>query len=294
MFIRRSKEKLLFFCLFFLFAFPFCGKAFEVRPAVVDIVFPPDSPEVTQTISVKNIDDADKLYEASMRRVTFAPDGSIAALQEVNGQDEVSLSPSFFPLSSQAEGAFTVTFSSPGRISHDRVFGLLITEKDVLGQEISGAFVVLLFPEPSPDAVRHFRIDAFSVLPKEDGLEGIVQLSNLGETLVKPALVLVVTDKTGKEIDRFVFAEHEGRLPVGTSRVITDTLLLRDFGWWHPGGDLTFRLLATSGAGDEVQQAVVRLSSQVGMGYWILGALLFLLFGGGVVFLRKKQGILSA
>ncbi len=285
-------KKILLFIALILFPHP-CF-AFEVSPSVVDISFS-QSTEVLQDFFVINTDNVQKIYEAEVKLVTFAPNGSISALSDIPESLEANVSPRTALVDAGVKQQFIITFLHPEKVTADQVFAVALYERGDVDTEVSGGFVTLLFPtDVVPEAQPSFRIDAFTVIPTDGGFRGIMQLTNTGDALVKPISVIFVHDMFGREIGRFVFADHEGRLPVGTTRVISDVLPFADFGLWHVGGRVTFDLDSVAVQGGEAQYASITLGTMPGKGVLFLAGGIVLLLVGVVVFFIKKRGILRS
>lgn len=286
----------LFSSLLFFF-FPSLVFAFEVSPSVVDLSFGEDVSEVTQVFSIINTFDEVRLYEARVQQVTFASDGSIASFSDISSEIGATVSPPFAEVNPALEQTFTVTFTHPEVVTADQVFALVIRERSTQGDELLSGFVALVFPQDILGAsTPSFRIDAFTVVPsvEQNALEAFAQFTNTGSVLARPASIIVVSNRFGRELGRFAFASYEGRLPVGTTRVVSDLLPPPDFGFWHVGGPVTFTLLSVPVEGGEVQGASVKISSSVGVGILLIGALLVFFGSCLVVFLLKKRGILRS
>lgn len=284
----------ILFCFGF---FPLTVAAFEVSPSVVDVSFATGVSEVTQVFSLVNTSDQVRLYEAELQLVSFAPDGSIVGFSDIPSDFDAVVSPPIAEIAPGVEQVFTVVFPHPEQVAADQVFALLAQEQSLQGGEILSGFVALLFPQDVAQTLPgSFRIDAFAVVPSsdEDSLEVLAQFTNTGGTLVRPASIIIVSNRFGTEIGRFVFASHEGRLPVGTTRTISDTLFSPDFGFWHVGGPVTFTLMSVPVEGGDVQQASVELATGFGAGV-LFGGIFFIFLGAClVVFLFKKRGILRS
>lgn len=275
------------------FLLPFSASAFTVSPSVVDFTVPSDGSSVSQVVSLLNTTDIEQTYEAKVQEVFFAEDGSIASFAEVDRRIGASVDVSRLTLLPGEEGALTIAFAHPEEIRSSHVFGLVITEKNGEVDQLSQAFVVLFFPEGAlSETLPMFRIDLFTILREGKDFVGVAQFTNTGEALVRPASLIVVTDRFHNEIGRYAFAQYEGRLPLGTSRTISSMLPFSSFGWWHPGGDVTFTLLSVADGGNEVQQASVVYATRPGVGVLFVGALIILFGSIFVLFLWKRRGIL--
>jgi len=273
---------------------PFGCFAFTVSPSVIDVPFTSEEP-VVQVISVTNTTAIVQTYEARIQEVFFAEDGSIASFADVDSRVGVSVDESHLQLEPGVEGAFAVTFSHPEAVASSQVFGLLITEYGGDVQQISGGFVALLFPEKVvTDELLSFRIDLFTVVQEHDDIRVVAQFANTGDVLVRPSSIIVVTNQFDREIERFVFADHEGRLPVGTARVFSENLPFDSFGVFHLGGEVTFTLLSLAEGGGEVQRASAVLATRPGIGIFYIAGILSVLLLVGFVFLVKRRGILRA
>lgn len=279
----------------FLFGFFFCVprfvSAFQVSPSVVDLSFS-DASVVTQVVSLVNIEESTRVYDARVQRVVFAPDGSISRFEPVPVEVGMSVSPQNATVAPDQEEFFTITFAHPDEVLASHVFSLVLSERLEDNGELSGGFVVLLFPESvaQPGEVA-FRIDTFSV-QQENFLHVVAQFSNTGSAVVKPTSLLVAKDFLGRERYRGFFGEHEGRLPVGSTRVLEEELPFADFGMWHVGGPVTFILSSVGLQGGEVQRATVVLQTMPGTGVVMIlfcGAICFL---GAIFLLVKRRGIL--
>lgn len=291
---RAFFSVVILFCLEF---FPLTVAAFEVSPSVVDASFATGVSEVTQVFSLVNTSEQVRLYEAELQFVSFASDGSIAGFSDIPSDFDVLVSPPIAEVASGAEQVFTVVFSHPEQVAADQVFALLVQEQNLQGGEVLSGFVALLFPQDVLQVLPgSFRIDAFAVVPSsdEDSLEALAQFTNTGSVLVRPASIIIVSNRFGTEIGRFVFASNEGRLPVGTTRTVSDTLFSPDFGFWHVGGPVTFTLMSVPVEGGDVQWASVELATGFGMGVLLSGILFIFLGACFVVFLFKKRGILRS
>lgn len=293
-FLRRGA---ISFFTVYVFFFPVGCFAFEASPSVSDLSFSESEDTVTQVISVLNTEASQKTYEARLVLVAFASDGSIADFFDVPHDIDAHVFPEFAEVSASAEQAFTVEFSHPEKITADQVFGLVIHEQGLENQELSSAFVALIFPRNAAltDVKNSFRIDAFTIVSVENVFQAIAQFTNTGDVVIKPTSILVARDMFGRELFRSVFADQVGRLPVGTTRVIADVLPYNHFGFWHVGGPVLFSLLSVADdGGGFVQQASVEFMTTPGNG--VIGAVVcaVLFFIGGMVFFWKRRGILRA
>lgn len=277
--------------LFGLFFIPQSVFAFRVSPSVVDLSFS-DASVVTQVISLVNIEESSRAYDARVQRVVFAPDGSIAHFEPVPAEVGMSVSPENITVAPGKEELFTITFAHPDQVLASDVFSLVLSERFQDHGDLSGGFVVLFFPESvvQPGEVA-FRIDAFAV-KKEDPLRVVAQFSNTGSAVVKPVSLLVAKDFLGRERYRGFFAEHEGRLPVGSTRVLEERLPFSDFGVWHIGGPVTFLLASVGLQGGEVQQARIVLQTMPGIGVITILFCGVVCLLGGVLRFVKRRGIL--
>lgn len=296
MFSSRVRRGVLSFFVAFIFALPGACFAFEVSPSVSDLSFSESTGEVTQLISVFNTEVDQKMYEAVVKLVNFASDGSISGFSDVPRAVGASVSPGIIEVPAGTEQVFTVLFSYPEKVTSDQVFGLVISEKGLENQQLSSAFVALMFPEgaASVDSEHSFRIDAFTIVFADDVLQAVAQFTNTGDAVVKPTSIIIAQDIFGRELARSVFADQASRLPVGTTRVITDALPYDHFGFWHVGGPVSFSLLSVADGGGAVQQASVELDTIPGIGVVVVVACVALLFIGGIIFLLKRRGILRA
>lgn len=293
--LRLLSGVVAFFCAGFFFFFPFFAFAFEVSPSVIDVSFGEGISEVTQVFSIVNTLDEVRLFEARVQQVTFASDGGIAAFTDISSEVGARVSPPVVEVNPAAEQTFTVTFTHPEFVTADQVFALVVQERSQEGEELLSGFVGLIFPQDVAEALPgSFRIDAFTVAPssEEGALEAFVQFTNTGSVLVRPASVIILTNRFGTEIGRVAFASHEGRLPVGTTRVVSDLLPSPDFGFWHMGGPVTFTLLSLPAEGGEVQQASIQVPTRMGKGILFSGVLFVFLGACLVIFFFKKRGIL--
>lgn len=286
--------KTFFLALFFLIV-PQISNAFEVSPTVADVSFADTSHSIEQIFSVTHREQEVKTYVAEVRLVVFSEDGSIQDLVEVPADIELSVSPLLAEVLPESEQIFTVTFGAPLRVSPDQVFALVLREQGGDDQQLTSGFIALMFPEDLEEqALGSFRIDAFTVGFVERELRAVAQFTNTGDVLLKPQSLVVVEDFFGRELFRGVFAAHEGRLPVGTTRVIFDVLPVVDFGFWHIGGEVTFSLLSVASPESDVQQAVVTLATIPGNGVLGIVGCAVLSCVGGIVFLWRKRGILRS
>lgn len=296
MFFSRVRRGVLSFFVAFIFVLPGTCFAFEASPSVSDLSFSEGTGEVTQLISVFNTEVDQKTYEAVVKLVNFASDGSIAGFSDVPRAVGASVSPGIVEVPAGTEQVFTVLFSYPEKVTSDQVFGLVISEKGLENQQLSSAFVALMFPEgvASADSENSFRIDAFTIVFAEDVLQAVAQFTNTGDVVVKPASIIIAQDIFGRELARSVFADQSGRLPVGTTRIVTDMLPYDHFGFWHVGGRVSFSLLSVADGGGAVQQASVELDTIPGMGVIVAAVCVALFFVGGIIFLLRRRGILRS
>ncbi len=290
-FFRRKAISFFIVCAFF---FPAACFAFEVSPSVSDISFFEVSEEITQVISVVNTGIDKKTYEVEVKLVDFASDGSIVGFSDVPSVVGVYVFPEVAEVLANTEQVFTVEFSYPEKVTADQVFGLVIHEKGLGNQQLSSAFVALMFPKDVPlaDVENFFRIDAFTIISLEGALQAVAQFTNTGGAVVKPTSILIAQDIFGRELVRWVFADQAGRLPAGTTRIVTDMLPYDHFGFWHVGGPVSFSLLSVANGGGAVQQASVELVTIPGAGVIAGAVCVALFFVGGVTFLLKRRGIL--
>lgn len=295
----------MFFCRYFggvasfflalCFFVPQISHAFEIFPPVADVSFADGTQVIEQIFSVTHNESQPKTYEASVHVVTFFEDGSIDDLEEAPSSLSLDVSPASAVVLPGAEQMFTVTFGNSSLVTSEQVFALVLEERGNDDDRVSAGFIALLFPEDVQNTGNAlFRIDAFSAVFADDGLRAVAQFTNTGTALVKPRSLIVVHDVFGRELFRGVFAEHEGRLPVGTTRIVSDTLSFVDFGVWHVGGFVDVSLFSLASVDGEMQYASIKRFTFPGVG--ILGSALFvfLLCVGAAVFLWKKRGILRA
>jgi hypothetical protein len=267
--------------------------AFEVSPAVSDISFSGD--DVTQVISVKNTDADARLYRAEVQEVYFAPDGTIAEFVPPAVDLGAAVTPTYGEITTGGEQLFTVSFLHPEYVLPDDVFALVVYEQQQATQ-VAGGFIALLFPSDFfQDAPGSFRIDAFQVFFDEAGIQGVAQMTNTSDVLVRPTSMIIVTDVFGRELGRFAFAAYEGRLPVGTTRVVHDVFPFTGFGFWHVGGRVNFTLLSVGdGEGGEIQHASVTLETFPGKGMMAIVCGIAVLFMVGIILWKKRTGILRS
>ncbi|MEK9156991.1 MAG: hypothetical protein AAB448_02570 [Patescibacteria group bacterium] len=296
MFFSCFRRGVISFFVAFTFFLPSACFAFDVLPSVSDVSFSAEMGEVTQLISVFNRGVDQKMYDAEIQLIIFAPDGSIAGFSDVPSVIGASVSPKIAEVPADTEQVFTVVFSHAEQVTPDQVFGLVIHERELEYQQLSSAFVAFIFPEGVASAgfEASFRIDAFSVTLTEGVLQGVVQFTNTGTVVAKPTSIILAQDMFGRELARSVFAEQTGRLPVGTTRVIVDVLPYDHFGFWHVGGPVSFSLLSVVDEGGVVQWASVELFTTPGKGVIAVMACSALFFAGGAIFLLKRRGILQA
>lgn len=286
------KKFLLFFSALVILCVPTQGRAFQVSPSVIDADFSGIVP-IDELVSVKNDDELPHQYKASLKKVSFASDGTISSFPDISFDFGVSVSPESMVISSGDEGMYTVTFAHPERISANDVFALLIEEQDAEHQNISGSIATLFFPEAVAEPVSPmFRIDALSASLGEGEMNVETQFTNTGNVFVRPASLLVAKDMFGREIFQSVFAQNEGRLPVGTTRTVSDSIATSFFGPWHIGGEVTLTLVSVPVQGGPMEQASVRIETWPGVG--VLSVALGLICAMGIfIFFFKKRGILK-
>lgn len=281
--------------IFLALLFPFSCLAFSVSPAVVDVAFPIDGSVVTQVFSLTNTQEVAQTYVAKVQEVTFTADGSIAGFSDVSSDIGAVVDPSQVTVLSGGTQTFTVTFTHSDVVTSAQIFALFLTEKGGDHQEVSDAFAALLFPQGiASSSLPSLRIDAFTFIDDGGDIRAVAQLTNTSDVLVRPASMLIGQDRFGKEIGRWVFAPDAGRLPVGTTRVVSDILPLTSLGFWHVGGDVTFTLLSIPDTGGDVQRASITFFTYPGIGIWIVGGAVLLFGVGIVVFFFKKRGILRS
>lgn len=292
----RAQNVCFFVFLFFFFLSPFACLAFSVSPSVSDVSFFGDQDEVSQLISVVNTDTVERRYSAELVLLSFASDGSISDFSDVSRDLEVDVFPKNAQVPAGAEQIFTVIFSRPERVTSDQVFGLLLHERGALDEQVSPAFVALLFPQLDEFSapLASFRIDAFSVSPVDAGLQAVVQFTNTGTVVVRPSSFIIARNIFGRELARSVFVEQSGRLPVGTTRVFVESLPYTDFGFWHVGGPVSFSLLSFVEGSHMSAQASVHFFTFPGLGVIICAVSFVIFFVGTVLFFLKKRGILFA
>ena len=285
------KKPLLFLSVFIVFCTPLQGRAFQVSPSVIDSDFSGIAP-VVELISVKNDDVLSHRYKALLKKVSFASDGTIASFSDISLDVGVSVSPGDLIVSSGDEGIYTVTFAHPEQIFANDVFALLVEERDVESQNISGSIATLFFPEAVAEPVSPmFRIDALGASMGEGELSVKAQFTNTGNVFVRPASLLVVKDVFGREIFQGVFAQNEGRLPVGTTRTVSDSIVTSFLGPWHLGGGIALTLVSVPVQGGSVERASVRIETWPGIGVLSVASGLLCVLGI-FVFFFKKRGIL--
>lgn len=289
---RASPRCFSFFVSIASFLFlPFPCLAFTVSPAVVDVPFVAQE-RVVQVFSIVNTTERVQTYVVEIQEVFFAQDGNVSSFADSDPRLGAFVDVPRLSLAPGAEGMITVTFSFPEMVSPSDVFGLVLTEQEGDAQDLSSGFVALLFPTGITSDVPAFRIDAFTVVEDGHDLRVVGQFTNTGTILARPASFVVVHDRFAHEISRFVFAEHEGRLPVGTTRVFSEALPF-SFGFFHLGGDVTFTLWSFAEGSDDVQRASVVLATRPGLGiFFIAGGFVFLLFVAIIFFYRR--GILRS
>ncbi len=288
--------RFVFFFSLFSF-FPFVTFAFEVSPSVVDVSFGGDISEVTQVFSVFNTFGDVRVYTAEVQEVIFAADGSIAGFSSISSEIDASVSPSFVSLNPATEQSFTVRFAHPEAVTADQVFALVVHERRTQDDELVSGFVALVFPQDISGTLQgSLRIDAFAVTPSfaEHTLEISAQFTNTSDVLVRPTSMIVISNRFGTELGRLAFSPFAGRLPVGTTRRVSDVFPLFDFGFWHVGGPVTFTLLTAPFAGGAVQRASVHVSTNLGSGIFLVSVCFLFFLVGLVVFWVKKRGILRS
>lgn len=294
-FCRFEQIVTTFFLVCFFFIIPHTGNAFAVSPSVADVFFSHTLDSVEQIFSLTHTEEQLKTYTAEVRLVVFSEDGNIQDLLEASSDIELSVFPRLAHVLPGSEQLFTVTFGAPSRVTSDQVFALILREQNSDDQQLTPGFIALIFPEGIENhSTASFRIDAFTVGFVEGKIQAITQFTNTGSALIKPQSILIAEDIFGRELFRSVFAEYEGRLPVGTTRVISDPLPVPDFGFWHVGGDVTFSLLSVASGGGDVQQASVTFSTIPGLGVFVVGGCVATFFVSGMVFLKRKRGILHS
>jgi hypothetical protein len=285
-----------FVAVFLGFLFPFFCFGFSVTPPVADITLSSDGSLVTQVFSLTNSHEFSRDYTAKVQEVTFTSDGSIASFRDVSYDIGVSVEPESVAVPSRASQTFTVSFAHPDMITVSQVFALVLTEEGGAGQEVTDAFAALLFPQGVvTSAMPVFRIDAFTFFQDGEDVRAAARFTNTGEVLVRPVSIIVTENRFGHEIGRFAFVQDAGRLPVGTTRVVSDVISLDSLGFWHVGGDVTFTLLSIPDVGGEVQRATITFFTYPGLGVWIVGGAIFIfIIVVTVLLFRKKRGILRA
>lgn len=290
-FLRRYVYGVLGIALGFFI--PVQTYALEVSPAIVDLSFSPEQGPVTQTFTLSVPEDDQKTYTALLQRVVFAPDGTIQDFFAI----DAALGASVTTLNGDhsEDQSFSVLFTHPELVAPDDVFGLVITEDAVRDRQISPGFIALIFPEHLlGDTPGTFRIDALTAALEHHELRVFAQFTNTSSVLVKPVSLILIQDMFGRELFRGVFAPHEGRLPVGTTRVVQDIFSHIDFGVWHVGGKVSLTLMSIGGEGGEVQQASVVVRTFPGKGFigisLSIGVLLLIVV---CAFLIKRRGILQ-
>lgn len=284
----------VFLLAFFFSSIPVSCFAFSVSPSVADVSFA-TSGEVTQIFSVVNTQDVAQTYDARVQTVLFAADGSIGSFADVASGIQVSVDPREAVIAPGESGVFTVTFLGPQHVSSSDVFALILTENSTDSQEVSDAFAALIFPQGiASEDPGSLRIDAFTFLRDGADIRAVAQLTNTSEVLVRPVSLLVAQDGFGHEIGRFAFAQNAGRLPVGTTRVVSDVVSFSALGFWHLGGDVTFTLLSIPDTGGVVQQATLVFFTYPGMGVWIVGGVFLFFLLGIFLLLVKRRGILRS
>ncbi len=288
LFFRRF---VLFAHIFFLSLFLFAPSvfAFEVTPSVIDV---PRNylDDFSQVITVKNLMPDTRMYEAKLHAVSLNEQGIVSGLREIPPSELYSLQPALLSLRSGEEGAFS--FSLLREIS-EFPLGLLITEKSFSGEQVIGSFLVLFFLEPSEDAVSAVRIDALSAQPDAEHVRIVAQVSNIGDVFMKPRMLVHFSDEQGRDLGSFPFLPHGGRLPVGTTRTLSESYPLPDLGLWNLGKDVIVRFSLISLQGDVLEEAHVRYATSFGRGYFIFIAIIPVFLVGLFLFFRKKRGILS-
>lgn len=284
----------VFIAAFLGFLAPSFCFAFSVTPPVADIALSSDGSPVTQIFSLTNLYDFSRDYTAEVQEVAFTSDGSIASFRDVPDDVGVSVDPDYSVVPSAGTQAFTVSFAHPDMITASQVFALVLTEGGDPGQEVTDAFAALLFPQGVVTSVSPmFRIDAFTFFQDGGDVRATAQFTNTGEVLVRPISIILAEDRLGRELGRFAFVQDAGRLPVGTTRVVSDVIPLGSLGLWHVGGDVTFTLLSVPDVGGEVQQATITFFTYPGLGIWIVGSVIFLfVIIATIILIRKRRGIL--